>query len=70
MEKVEYEYMFYDTLKIDHVDPKQDLVIENDSIDYSFCDLTDVVSLKKKDPRAGMKYVNVAHDSDNEEEDK
>jgi hypothetical protein len=36
MEKVEYEYMYYDTLKLDHVDPKQDVTIENDSLDFSF----------------------------------
>lgn len=68
MEKVEYEYMYYDTLKLDHVDPKQDLVIENDSIDFSFWDITDVVSLKKKEPRAGNRKP--IHDSDNEEEEK
>jgi hypothetical protein len=60
--------MYYDTLKLDHVDPKQDVTIENDSLDFSFWDLTDVVSLKKKEPRSGKRKA--IHDSDNEEEDK
>lgn len=60
--------MYYDTLKIDHVDPKQPLILENKSLDFSFCELSDVVSLKKKDPRSGTRKPIV--DSDNEEEDK
>lgn len=65
---MEYDYMHYDTLKLDHVDPKQPLWLENQSLDFSFCELSDVVSLKKKEPRAGKRKP--IPDSDNEEEDK
>ena len=58
--------MYYDTLKLDHVDPKQPLCIENESLDFSFCDLTDVVSLKKKEQRAGKRKP--IQDSDTEED--
>jgi hypothetical protein len=68
MERIEYEYIYHDTLKLDHIDPKQPATIENQSLDFSFCDLTDVVSLKKKEPRAGKRKP--IQDSDNEEEDK
>lgn len=68
MERIEYEYMYFDTLKEDHVDPKKPLCLENQSLDFSFCDLTDVVSLKKKEPRAGKRKQII--DSDNEEEKK
>jgi len=65
---MEYEYMYYDTLKLDHVDPKQPIVIENDSLDFSFCDLQDVISLKSKDPRSGKRIP--PQNSENEEEEK
>jgi len=50
-----------------YVNPQQDLIIENLSLDFSFCDLTDVVSLKKKEPRAGRRKP--IQDSDNEDDD-
>ena len=68
MERLEYDYMYYDTLKEEHKDPKLSICLENKALDFSFCDLTDVVSLKKKEPRAGKRKP--IQDSDNEEEDK
>lgn len=66
---MEYDYMYFPTLKDDHKDPKLPVTIENQSLDFSFCELTDVVSLKKKEPRAGKRKP--IQDSDNEEgEDK
>ena len=64
--EIEYDYIYFDTLKLDHVDPKQPLKIENQSLDFSFCDITDIASLKTKEPRAGKRLP--IHDSENEEE--
>lgn len=55
------------TLKLDHVDPKQHIIVENKSLDFSFCDLGDIADLKKKEPRAGKRKP--IQDSDNEEEE-
>eukprot|EP00344_Euplotes_crassus_P001764 CAMPEP_0197001358 /NCGR_PEP_ID=MMETSP1380-20130617/6072_1 /TAXON_ID=5936 /ORGANISM="Euplotes crassus, Strain CT5" /LENGTH=338 /DNA_ID=CAMNT_0042418989 /DNA_START=15 /DNA_END=1031 /DNA_ORIENTATION=- len=55
------------TLKLDHVDPKQEIILENKSLDFSFCDMTDITDLKKKEPRAGKRKP--IQDSDNEEEE-
>lgn len=64
--EIEYDYIKFDTQKLDHLDPKQPLKIENKSIDFSFCDITDVLSLKSKEPRSGKRLP--IHDSENEEE--
>jgi hypothetical protein len=64
--EIEYDYVYFDTLKLDHIDPKQPMVLENQSLDFSFCDITDVISLKKKEPRAGKRLP--IHDSENEDE--
>jgi hypothetical protein len=68
MERIEYEYIYFDTLKEDHVDPKLPVTLENLALDFSFWDITDVISLKKKDPRDGKRKEIV--DSDNEKDDK
>ena len=68
MERIEYEYIYFDTLKEDHVDPKLPITLENQALDFSFWDLTDIISLKKKEPRAGKRKQIV--DSDNEKDDK
>ena len=50
-----------------YTNPRDKLLVENQSLDFSFWDLADVVSLKKKEPRAGKRKP--IQDSDNEEDD-
>jgi len=41
------------TVKLDHCDPKVEVTVEVEKLDFSFTNLEDVESLKMKEPRAG-----------------
>lgn len=45
-------------------------MVENQSLDFSFCDLTDVISLKSKEPRAGKRKPIIGSEAEGEEKNK
>lgn len=57
-----------ETVKLDHCDPKVEVTVEVEKLDFSFTNLEDVESLKMKEPRAG-KWKPIIEPTD-EEEDK
>lgn len=75
LEKIEFHdedpvnRLFRATVKLDHLDPKLDPIVQSESLDFSFTNLEDVDSLKQKDPRAGARKP-IEEQLDEEEEKK